>query len=183
MPYPSHLSERFAKLPPDLRCVALVGQYLQLWGRLEMQINAAIAGSFDLNNIQSAIMTRNMQLRDKVNVLKTVVGVSPKALKKELTDALNRIVSLSQSERNVIAHDSFEEDDKGDGVRFLVVKAKGKLAMPDTRWSVRDFFEKYDSLQGLSKTIKALPVNLNPPTRNFSGCSDVPKRPIRPTRK
>ena len=39
----------------------------------------------------------------------------------------------------MMAHDFFCEDDDGDGVKFFVVKATGKLQFPDVKWSIDEF--------------------------------------------
>jgi hypothetical protein len=141
--------EAVAKLEPSIRCVALVGYFLQVWATLESTLNRAIVDALDLTEIQGAIVTKNIQLRDKINILKTLIdlhGVEVKRYQK----VLETIGSLSL-DRNMMAHDVFFPDDQGDGVQFLVIKAKGKLSIPPTRWSVAQFFDKYLEIVKLSK--------------------------------
>lgn len=152
----------FEDLDPYLRAVALVGQYLQRWSSLESSLNEAIGRAFGLTAVQEAIITRNMQLRDKLNVLKTVIALVNNDRDSRYTKTLTEIGNLLTTERNLLAHESFWDDDKGDGVQFLTVRAKGKLTFPNIRWSIQDFQERYNKLYELRNTVKLIAEAVKP---------------------
>jgi len=140
--------EMFLKLNPRIRCVALSGYFLQYWSVLESNINNAIERGLDLTMLQGAVLTKNIQFRDKINILKTLVdlrGVEVDRLQSALESA-----SKMSTHRNMIAHDMFVPDDDGDGVRFVVIRARGKLSFPETRWSIADFMKKYIEIAQLT---------------------------------
>lgn len=149
----------FTKLGPDMRCVALVGFFLQYWSGLEATLNQAIEQALDLTMVQGAVVTKNIQLRDKVHILKTLVD-----LRGNDTDHLKQVledVAQMSGERNMIAHDTFLPDHEGDGVEFVVVKAKGKLAFPKTKWSIADIFAKYAKILELTQGAREVTVVLS----------------------
>ena len=136
-------------LPPTIRCVALVGYFLQAWSVLEANMNEAITEALDLNSLQGAIVTKNIQFRDKIHILKALVELQGL----EVTDhkkTLETISTLSH-DRNTVAHEMFLADDHGDGVRFIVTKARGKLTFPDVKWSIADFYAKYKEISKLAQ--------------------------------
>lgn len=139
--------EDFDSLTPDIRCVALVGQYLQCWSLVEATLNEALRRALTLSYIQSAIVSRNVQLRDKIHILKTIANVIDVDAKR-FTASLDTFSGMAW-QRNMAAHDGFVPDQTGDGVRFVVVKAKGKLDFPETTWSTDEFFQKFAELETL----------------------------------
>jgi hypothetical protein len=75
--------------------------------------------------------------------------------KKEYNHTMEKIISLS-TERNIVAHEAFGSDEKGDGVRFYVFKASGKVSVPDVRWSADEFFVKFDKMKEYAQKLKAI---------------------------
>jgi hypothetical protein len=148
--------EYFTSLDRETRTVSLVGYFLQFWSVLESNLNHAIEHALDLKMVQGAIVTKNIQLRDKIHMLKTLVdvrGMHVERLKKVLDD-----VATLSGDRNMIAHDMFMADDEGDGVQFIVVKAKGKLSFPETRWSIVHFLKKYGQITDLTEKVKEVDI-------------------------
>lgn len=150
----------FKSLDPDTRTYALVGRFLQYWALMEHEINKAIAQVLDLTSLQRAITCSNMNLRDKIHVLKTSVSLSPIAEKQQFTKLLTDIAEYS-SIRNMMAHDMFMASEDGESVVFYVIKAKGKLTFPDVTWTITDFDQSCmtmrsytDALQRLSSMLR-----------------------------
>jgi hypothetical protein len=159
----------FAALPHNVRTVALVGHYLQCWALLEGVLERTIGKVVGLSALQAAIVVKNMQLRDKISLLKTVINLSPYPKQQEYIDTLTSVADITRTERNIIAHESFHQDDKGDGVRFMIVRAKGKITFPDIRWSVNDFGNKTQRIFELVAEIEEIRQTINPlsgPTAN-----------------
>lgn len=152
----------FKSLDPYLRAVALVGQYLQQWSSLESALNVAIGHAFGLTIVQEAIITKNMQLRDKLHALKTVLDFVEPDDPEGYSDTLTEIGNLMTKERNILAHEPFWQDEEGDGVQFIIVRARGKLSFPNTRWSIEDFETKYAKLFSLRQTVERIAVAVKP---------------------
>ena len=160
------------ELPPHIRARALVGYYLQSWAYMEADLNEAVGDALGLSNLQRTIVCKNMQLSNKLHVLKCVLTLEfhPNSCAEDLK-ALDAISKLS-ADRNMIAHDMFFDDDKGNGVKFLVMKAKGKLSYPETRWSIDDFLERIKRLHELAKVITQIGKRLA--TRNLAPLDQWP---------
>jgi hypothetical protein len=141
----SHLKE----LPHDIRCLALVGDFLQRWGNLESTLNYVMQTALQLSPLQGAVLSKNVQMRDKIHICKTVIdlylyGEAVVIHKKALSD-----VSDFSLDRNMIAHDMFIPDPEGDGVEFYVIKAKGRFDIPKVAWSVADFEKRAEQTKRL----------------------------------
>jgi hypothetical protein len=61
----------FKDLDPETRAYALIGQFLKRWSNLEQQIHEAIGAALGLDETRRYILCANLQLRDKINVLRT----------------------------------------------------------------------------------------------------------------
>ena len=135
----------------------LVGTFLQAWALMEAQMNHAIITALELGDVQGVMVVRNVQLRSKIHILKTAVNVTlPIDRREPYIDLLNQITTMSETDRNVVAHDLFGPDPDGDGVEFLVIKAKGKLKFPEVKWSINDCVEKINKMNFYRKQLEGL---------------------------
>jgi hypothetical protein len=152
----------FLEVAQPMRAYALVGSYLQSWGFMEGQLNSAIGNVLGLSLIPEAIVSRNVQFRDKLNIIKTALGLQGHFTDEERKRYLKLIKTISDrsADRNLIAHEWFCADSDGDGVKFSIVKAKGKFELPDTRWTVADFVTKCDELNDFFLGLVALEEQL-----------------------
>lgn len=151
----------FNALPHDVRKYALVGKYFHIWAGMEATLNIAIENGLNLTTWNGVILARNTQFADKVRILRTLVnraGLDP-IHDKPLTTLQNKLVD----DRNCLAHTPFVADDQGDGIHLLVAEARGKLAFPDTRWSVADFENKYAQLHEIRKQLEVIATLLRSP--------------------
>lgn len=150
--------EDFRKLEPEMRACALVGYYLRCWGFMEASVNWAVQGAFDLDALWGAVVSRNMQLTNKLHILKTMVNleVYQPDDKGKYQTCLDRIRALAGKDRNIVAHNAFRPDEKGVGVEFYIVKATGKFELPDTVWTIPDVRNKTDELMGICDVLKSL---------------------------
>lgn len=146
-----------AALPRDTRAFTLVGMYLQSWAVMESQLNRTLSRTLGLDTLQGIVVTRNIQMRDKINIVKSLIHlvVINDATRSRYLKLLERIGGLS-GDRNTVAHDMFDHDEDGDGVRFYVTKAKGKLQFPNVRWSIDVFTEKCFELYDIHKHLRQL---------------------------
>lgn len=148
--------DNFKSLPPSMQCRALVGYYLQTWALMEWRLEELISGALRLGSLESTIVAKNIQFRDKVHIVKTLVDLRfhDETKGEAYTTMLNRLHSLA-SDRNMVAHDMFSSDEKG-GVRFHVSKAKGKLSFPKTIWTLETFVEKTNELRDHNESLTRL---------------------------
>lgn len=137
-------------------CVALVGQFLHEWSFLEYEMEQAIGAALGLSSIQRLMITKNMQLRDKINLLKTVAYMA--SSEKERSNRAKMLSAIADfaGNRNMIAHDLFLPSKDGRGVNFLVTKARGRLAIEDPVWTASDFFDKFEKISSFKKFVKGL---------------------------
>src|SRR5262245_57211145 len=126
------IADQLAATPPQIRCFALVGQFLSPWAALEAAINNAIQTALQIASVQAVVITHNMQLRDKINVLRTVCDQCVN--EPDCTYYKNQLAKIARfsSHRNMVAHDAFHVDDakNADGVMFVSAKMKGTFALP-----------------------------------------------------
>lgn len=139
--------EVFNTLPPEIRAMALVGHYLQSFAMMESAVNSAISKALKLDPVQGIIVCKNISFRDKIHILRTLLSISPvtSAVIKTHDEMLNEVGRYS-ADRNMVAHELFGAHPAKGGVEFLVAKAKGKLRMPETFWTVDEVEEKSDKL-------------------------------------
>jgi hypothetical protein len=146
------------KIDPDdvtTQAQVLVGRFLYHWGTMEFEVNRAIGKVLKLDAAQTWIVARNMQLRDKLNVLRTVTNLEgPTADGTLIIKALDDIATLANNSRNLIAHESFYPSRDGAGVEFFRVQARDKFAMPNTVWTPGMFEEKFASLQAIAAVLR-----------------------------
>lgn len=141
--------DQFANLEPRIRACALVGMFLQEWSFVEARLRSIIGKALGLNQLQAAILAANMQLRDKIHVVNTIVGLtqfSNQTRSASYRVLLNEIASYSKN-RNMMAHDFFAETKNGEGVSFFVIRAKGNFSLPDVTWSIEAFKDAYKKLR------------------------------------
>ena len=147
----------FKELDPNIRCFALVGQFLQAWSAMELALRDAIGAALNINPIQLQILSANIRFRDKTDVLRTLVDVSPfPEDEKRRAKARIRKLGGHASKRNMIAHEPFAADPESKGVKFLTVKARGDFQTPDIIWSVHKFTEEGRALGSYKQFLECL---------------------------
>lgn len=147
--------EVFHDLPPIIRSYALVGHYLNSFAIMEASLNEVIACAIGLSQVQKAVLCKNISLRDKTKIARTMLSLALLSDKdKKLYDKAIVSIAGHSTDRNMVAHDLFDVDETGDGVEFFVTKAHGKLEFPETKWSVDTVEEKSEELLSLSSTLR-----------------------------
>lgn len=147
----------FRALPPEIRAMALAGHYLQSFALMEAALNSAIGAALKLDSLQELVVCKNIQLRDKIKIARTLVSLAfaPKEDKEVYDKALIRIGTLS-NDRNIVAHDLFFPDDEGEGIEFLVTKATARLQFPRHKWTVDQVEQRSDELRAIRETLAAM---------------------------
>lgn len=174
--------------PPEeyARSYRLVGEFMFYWAALEAELNRGVRKLLGLEGTEGIIATANMQVRDKIHTLRTLVtyyASSDADALKAHNKTIDRIGDMA-GQRNLVAHNIFAPHDDG-GVEFFLIKAKGKFAAPETVWSIEDFLNKNhemtqlaEALNGIvaatashQRLIKAVMRNQRPMTNAFSALS------------
>lgn len=152
----------FDALDPETRCVALVGEFLRRWSEMEGAIHAALAVAMNLDDTMRAILCANIQFRDKLAILQTVVYVSTlEASEKERISEMLTDLSDYVPKRNLMAHTTFRPDENGAGVLFLPVKAKRKLSQPKEVWTAAQFADEYKNIDVFKDRLTELQITLS----------------------
>jgi hypothetical protein len=151
----------FSKLDPETRCIALVGEFLRRWSSLEAALHDALAIAMRLDDTMRSILCANVQLRDKINILRTIVSISNLEANKSHFDKMLVAIGEYSPSRNMMAHDTFGPDDQGKGVLFLPVKAKGKFSQPKIIWTADQFSIEYHKIDDFRKQLVQLKAALN----------------------
>ena len=138
----------------DTACL-LVGRFIQDWSFVEFEINKDIQKLVGLESLEGPILTANMQVRDKIFALKTLLHVfaANDADRAVSVEILKRASDMS-AHRNTVAHNMFWRHEGG-GVEFSITKAKGKLSFPNVIWSESDFAEKTAAMAAIKGELKA----------------------------
>jgi hypothetical protein len=155
----------FKSLKPELRAIALVGRYLQLFSFMENEIDDAIGKFLKLENMQMYVLSPNVPFLNKMHILRTLLSISflTDTRKKHYMSMLNEVMGQS-TPRNVIAHSAFAESKETDGVIFLVTRAQGEVKFIETDWSIARFTSEFDKLYKLNDQIEEMKnaiTNLN----------------------
>jgi hypothetical protein len=150
--------EDFRRLEPNMRTLALVGNFLQHWSFVEARLNDVIVKSLGLAELNGIVVCRNIQLRDKIKIAKTAIHMSliASSEQQEIYKKLIDKIGEFSLKRNVIAHELFVPSDKCDGVHFLITKANGKITFPSEHWSVDAFGQYYDQMRNFDRTLEEL---------------------------
>ena len=107
----------FTKLDSETRCFASVGKFLQSWAIMEEEMHEAIAKAFGLEDLQMLVLCKNIQLRDKIHILRAAISLSflSKARCDEFDAVLVSLADYSPT-RNMFADDLFGPTKDGLGV-------------------------------------------------------------------
>lgn len=127
------------------------------WAAVEAEMNRTLKALLETGLIESDIVSANMQVRDKIHVIRTIKALYCKTdvdLSKRLGKTLDRVVSLTRK-RNVAAHNMFTETPSG-GVSFFTVKAKGAWSNPDEVWPVEEFERLFKECEEVTEALGEL---------------------------
>lgn len=136
------------------RAFRLIGEFMYHWAALERALNSGVAQLLQIDSaLDQAILTTNMSVREKLNVLRTRLILShtkdgPEW--KRLNKLIDRIGDRND-DRNIVAHTSFAPHPKG--VLFYQIKAKGQFSIPDLVWSESEFDVRMEKMSALKEQL------------------------------
>jgi hypothetical protein len=154
MPQPSQKFD-FRSMQPELRAIALVGHYFQVFAHMEAEVDEAIAKILSMTNQQKYVLSSNMQFHNKIHTLSTLLDLSYLGSidKRRYVKILNKMLGFASNDRNKFAHVRFFASPTSDGVQFFVVQAKGSLQELDLDWDVTRFEQAYAALDSCREAI------------------------------
>jgi hypothetical protein len=138
-----------AKPDSDRDACLWVGQFMRDWSFVEHAITKGLRELVGVEVLDGAILLANMQVRDKMSALKTLLNAYAPTEEDRVKFAalMNRAESMS-TQRNIVAHNMFWIHESG-GVEFSIKKAKGKLSFPKVVWSEKDFESRYSEMHAI----------------------------------
>lgn len=140
----------------------LVGRFMFHWALLENSLNDGIEKLFGMDSLEATIVTANIQFRSKIHVLKAFIDLkcdTNKWRELALTD-LERIGTVNDQWRNTIAHVAFGPSEGG--VKFLKIRARGKLNFVSPVWTETDFDNMRTEIIALTQRVDEIVKALIP---------------------
>lgn len=150
----SAVSMKPAKFVDHDEAYRQVGRFMSAWAFLESELNAGIRTLSGLGSMESAIITANMQVRDKINALRTLLVLFSLEEDEKAAERLMTKIGNMSKDRNTVAHTMFWPQEKGSGVEFSRIKARGKLETLSVIWSAKQFDEKVARMHELQHQLK-----------------------------
>lgn len=136
----------------------LIGRFFYHWAGLEYTINNAIKRLFNIDGVQSHILTANMQFRDRLHIVSTALNfhglVKGEEWRRRAKKTVARISRLNRN-RNLFAHTMFTPL-KGGRIDFFYIEAKGSFNIPDTLWHPKQFECQFDLILRAEKELRSL---------------------------
>jgi hypothetical protein len=165
-------------IPLGLRCRVFVGGFLQKWAFMEADLRHALQNGLGLDPVQAAIVAANIQLRDKIGIVRTIsqleiIGSDDE--KKEIEKKLIEIADYATKNRNMMAHNMFTDSDDG-AVHFAVIRAKGKFDVSEAIWDEAKFEEASKKIEEFSVFLKELGNRLS-----YAKLARLLTAPVKPT--
>lgn len=147
---PAHQSEGSWR-----KACQLVGEFMWHWASLEQEVNKSYRKLLRIKGINGYIAVANITLRDKISAIRTVVHMAAAELSwwRAADKDLTAIATMNNERRNLVAHNAFMGHSSG-GVEFLIIKAKGKLDIPDVVWTPEEFEQVFAEVERLRERLK-----------------------------
>lgn len=159
----------FMQMDALQRSWALVGYYMQQFSMLENEVDLCMDTVLKLKPFAMTVLGRHLEASAKVKVLRSFVDMIYAAQPYDSREILNGLaVSRKRTEgvlktlqekhldyRNMVAHSTFQpEEEPGDGVTFISVKANSRLKIEDVSWGVSTFFDRTLEMQDMREGLR-----------------------------
>jgi len=127
---------------------------MQDWAFVEAALGRGIRKLIGAQSVEGTILTANMQVRDKIFAMKTLLHVFTPSEdnRAACVSLMNRIGALN-THRNTVAHNMFWAHETG-GVEFSITKAKGRLSFPVVIWKEEDFSNRSAEMTAVTKELE-----------------------------
>jgi hypothetical protein len=144
----------------------LVGRFMSHWSHLEAAVNDSVGALLKMGTVEATVATANMQMRSKLHIIRTMIDYQCGQTEwgKAALKDIERIGTLADTWRNMVAHVGFVPHK--DGVRFLIIRAKGKLQFPNGEKSEADFLAVATEIFALCNRVREITTNLRLSKKN-----------------
>ncbi|MDG2532086.1 hypothetical protein P6144_00350 [Sphingomonas sp. HITSZ_GF] len=133
-----------------------VGQFLLHFAGMETALNNMLTRLLEMKNLEGLVVTSNIDMRGKIYIVQTALNMRPITEDDWLKEArkdLKSVVTMTEK-RNILAHNIFLPH--ADGVEFHLVRAKGKLDLPEELWTDEIFDGHYAEMDRLTLRLKEI---------------------------
>lgn len=144
--------------------LAAIGAIVVVWSRIEMAMECAICGLYDVNLDRGLVLTSNIGFRSRVTLLRILAmrgGIKNEDAAEDLRKMLTRIEE-GYADRNSAAHGWWSGTAHPKIARRMSIRAKGnKLVCADDKIPISQLWETRDRLDDLRRDFSALLRRLN----------------------
>jgi hypothetical protein len=146
----------------------LVGEFFFHWAYLEMAVTVAVRKLYDLRGTEADMLLANVQFRDKLAMMATILNWysthKPQEWTTKLSKLIRDIADFNTNYRNVLAHNPFAPIAKSDGggINIFRTLAKKKFSIPKTVWSEQDFERRFSEINDLEKRLEEFVKDIAP---------------------
>ena len=147
----------------------LVGRYQYNFSKIERALDVGIARALDLNEGAALIVCANMDLKKKIDTVKSIIRLQFNDEDRSIEKLLNKISGINSPDRQTVIHSSFESNGD-DGVTFTRIVARGELEKKPIIWTLKDFENNFSKMEKAAVELEKLVQNLKPyvPSLDFS---------------
>lgn len=142
-----------------------VGRFLFHYALAERSLDMALAKLFELNEDAADVITVNIPLTRKLDVLSSAVAIQAaeksRGWKEQADELLKAFRNLNDPYRITIAHSSFDAAG-ADAVRFRRTTARKSLKREEPLWDAKKFEDLYSRLESCSSALEQLAADLKP---------------------
>ncbi len=154
-----------ASVSPDPleRVCSLVGRFLYHFGRVEQKIDQAVIKLLDIDERAAPAVTGGIDFAKKVNLVRACAYEQASSdTDKEFSERTCSQVFAINTDRQIVAHCSFEPTSSG-GVQFRkTVNRDGRVRIIDPHWGETEFGEKYAAMRDLESRLDNLIQRIRP---------------------
>lgn len=147
-----------------------VGEFIFFFAGMESELDRLLRSLLNLRLLEGSIITSNIDISTKVYIVRSAVSMIPMNDKETLQSARNDSISVGKvaEKRNILAHNGFSPTE--DGVEFFYFKAKGKVSLPEEKWTYDDFDQHIAEMIRLSRALSELNKSLpDHPAKKLAG--------------
>lgn len=151
-------------LDPEVRCLALVGWYLQVWASMESSLSRVLHKALGLERLNGFVVTANIQLGQKITIARVSTRLSKKLSPEQVEHyhSVLKRVERQSANRNMLAHSIFWPSGDGKEVLFNVVRAREEIELPHNAWTVARFHEEVSKVGHLWFELSRLADTIGP---------------------
>lgn len=126
------------------------------WAAAEIVVDRIMASALNLDSQQSFLFGKVLSFHQKLRMLSVMINLTQMDEDgKEAFRVQNRGLFALEKDRNIVAHNLFSPSESGEAVEFFTVTANsGKLMAPDTKWTEKDFLDRYRKLRTIMRELK-----------------------------